>query len=987
MPGNDPNLMTIFAEALDRTDPAARAAYLDDACAGNAALRQRVEALLAAHDGAGRFLEPDFSGTSEPDGPETPGVSRTSVPETHTSSRQATVEHGPVGSPAPSTIAGPAPAGRPGGFVAGQVIAGRYTLAGVLGEGGMGTVYRADQTEPVKRQVALKLIKIGMDSRTVLARFDAERQALALMDHPNIARVYDGGTTAAGQPFFVMELVSGVPITEFCDRRRLSVQARLELFVSVCQAVQHAHQKGIIHRDLKPGNVLVTEVDGRPTPKVIDFGVARATEQKLTDLSLVEPGAIVGTPAYMSPEQADPSSMDIDTRTDVYALGVILYELLAGSPPIDAKQFQRGAFLEMLRMVREVDPPRPSTRVSTAEALPSIAANRNVEPAQLKRALRGDLDWIVMKAIEKDRTRRYETANGFAADVLRHLAHEPVQAAPPSRAYRVRKFVRKHRGAVVAISLVALALVAGIAGTTWRLFREAERVKERDAALIQANDAKRTADARAEELKYQLGISDFLLANVAYDNRDVVLAAERLDKVPPEQRGWEWHYLKRLTRGGLFTLYGHTGGVNSAAFSPDGSRIVTGSGGGTAKVWDARSGSPLLELKGHRNAVDSVAFSPDASRIVTGSSDQTAKVWDARSGTPVLELKGHTRAVGSVAFSPDGTHIVTGSWDNTARVWDARTGSPLLELKGHANAVMSAAFSPDGSRIVTGSGDLTVRVWDARTGSPLLELKGHTRAVGSVAFSPDGTHIVTGSMDDTARVWDARTGTPLLELKGHMGFVHSVAFSPDGSRIVTGSYDRTAKVWDARTGSPLLELKSSGRGGQRGVQPRWLPHRHRGWGRDGEGVGRAHGHATARTQRTHGPGDERGVQPRWGPHRHREWGRDGEGVGRAHGLAPARTQGPHGLGDERGVQPRCVPHRHRELGRDGEGVGRALGHSSARTQGPHGQTDECGVQPRWLSHRHRELWRCGGGVGRALGHSSARTQGPHERVGKRGVQP
>ena len=291
--------------------------------------------------------------------------------------------------------------------------------------------------------MALKLIKIGMDSRAVLARFDAERQALALMDHPNIARVYDGGSTEAGQPFFVMELVSGEPITDYCDRLRLPVRARLELFVSVCQAVQHAHQKGIIHRDLKPSNVMVTEVDGRPTPKVIDFGVAKATEFSLTDQSLADTGAIVGTPTYMSPEQADPSSMDIDTRTDVYALGVILYELLVGSPPIDAKQFKRGAILEMLRMVREVDPPRPSTKVSTSDALPSISANRDIEPAHLKRALQGDLDWIVMMALEKDRTRRYETANGFAADILRHLAHEPVVAAPPSRAYRLRKFVRE----------------------------------------------------------------------------------------------------------------------------------------------------------------------------------------------------------------------------------------------------------------------------------------------------------------------------------------------------------------------------------------------------------------------------------------------------------------------------------------------------------------------------------------------------------------
>ncbi len=283
------------------------------------------------------------------------------------------------------------------------------------------------------------------------------------MDHPNIARVYDGGTTETGQPFFVMELVNGLPITDYCDRKRLPVKARLELFVAVCQAVQHAHQKGIIHRDLKPSNVMVTEVDGRPTPKVIDFGVAKATEFDLTDQSLGDAGAIVGTPTYMSPEQADPSSMDIDTRTDIYALGVILYELLVGSPPLDASQFKRGALLEMLRMVREVEPPRPSTKVSTADELPNIAASRAIDPTHLKKLLRGDLDWIVMKSLEKDRTRRYDTANAFAADVLHHLAFEPVQAAPPNRAYRLRKFLRKNRAAVIAASLVLLAMLGGLA--------------------------------------------------------------------------------------------------------------------------------------------------------------------------------------------------------------------------------------------------------------------------------------------------------------------------------------------------------------------------------------------------------------------------------------------------------------------------------------------------------------------------------------------
>jgi serine/threonine protein kinase len=489
-----PGLMTVFTEALERTDPAERSAYLDRACGGDAELRRRVEELLAAHPGMGRFLEPDVTA----DGMTNATGSFAADPATKSYEPDGTVTHD-------------LPADRPGRTPAlglNTVIAGRYTLTELIGEGGMGSVYLASQTEPVKRQIALKLIKTGMDSKGVLARFDAERQALALMDHPNIARIYDGGVTPSGQPFFVMELVKGIPLTEYCDSKRLTVDARLQLFVQVCQAVQHAHQKGIIHRDLKPGNVLVTEVDGRPTPKVIDFGVAKATEQKLTDQSFSDTGAIVGTPAYMSPEQADPSSMDIDTRTDVYALGVMLYELLTGSPPIDSKQFKRGAILEMLRMVREVEPPRPSTKLSTADALPNIAANRSIEPSKLSKLLQGELDWVVMKALEKDRDRRYATANGFAADIQRYLADEVVEARPPSRGYRLKKFVKRNKVQVLAASLVLLALLAGIAGTTIGLFeakkqQEVAEVKEREA-----NDERAKAVAAKEEEAQQRKLAE-----------------------------------------------------------------------------------------------------------------------------------------------------------------------------------------------------------------------------------------------------------------------------------------------------------------------------------------------------------------------------------------------------------------------------------------------------------------------------------------------
>ena len=349
------------------------------------------------------------------------------------------------------------------------MVAGRYKLLEEIGEGGMGTVWMAQQTDPVRRRVALKLIKPGMDSRQVLLRFEAERQALALMDHPHIAKVFDGGVTHDGRPFFVMEYVKGQPITEYCDEARLSVSERLKLFVQVCQAVQHAHQKGIIHRDLKPSNILVCPFDGQPVPKVIDFGLAKAMHQGLTERTLFTAhGMMIGTPLYMSPEQAETNNLDIDTRSDVYSLGVVLYELLTGSTPLEKRRVQDAACQEMLRLIREEEPPKPSTRLSGSGSLPTIAGQRRLEPAQLSRAVRGDLDWIVMKSLEKERSRRYETANGLARDIERYLHDDPVEARPPSTGYRFRKFARRNKATLLTLLVVSTALIVGTAVSTWQ---------------------------------------------------------------------------------------------------------------------------------------------------------------------------------------------------------------------------------------------------------------------------------------------------------------------------------------------------------------------------------------------------------------------------------------------------------------------------------------------------------------------------------------
>jgi WD40 repeat protein/serine/threonine protein kinase len=779
MTGQANDAEAIFLAALDKATPQERAEYIEGACAADTELLHRVRELLDCH---------------------------------HAS--QGPLDVLPLGLGA--TIDSPLPSERPG------TVIGPYKLLEQIGEGGFGVVFMAEQSQPVRRKVALKVLKPGMDTRQVIARFEAERQALAIMDHPNIAHVFDGGETAAGRPYFVMELVRGVPITDFCDQNHLPVRERLGLFVHVCQAVQHAHQKGIIHRDLKPMNILVTLHDDKPVVKVIDFGIAKATGQQLTEKTLFTNFAqMIGTPLYMSPEQAQMSGLDVDTRSDIYSLGVLLYELLTGTTPFDKERLRTAAYDEIRRIIREEEPPKPSTRMSTpGQAVLTMSTNRRSDPQRLRQLFRGELDWIVMKALEKDRNRRYETASNLAADVQRYLDDEPVLACPPSATYRFRKFTRRNKRAVVTVTAVALAVLLTVAvlATSTVLIAHTQRTTAKALqAETDANDGLQEALTREREtLKREQ--SDAYIHRIALAHRELSRdnlgrALEHLDKCPAELRQWEWHYLNRLCRVEPVVVRVKSE-VNSVAFGRDGELIASAGGDGAIKVWNSKTGEMVQTLNTGADSVYGVVFHRDGKHLASLDSDRKVKVWDWTTGQTAFTASrpsdaDHSRGTAyCLAFSPDGKRLAAGGSDGAVNVWDWKNDQLILTLKGHAKKGISVAFSPDGRRLASGSWSGHVMIWDAETGALLHTLSGHRHPVSALAFSPNGERLVSACFDRSLIVWDATAGQRHRTLvDAHDGLVLGVVFSHDGSRLASVGEDKTVRVWEADSGTEVLDLR------------------------------------------------------------------------------------------------------------------------------------------------------------------------------------
>ena len=712
---------------------------------------------------------------------------------------------------------------------------GPYKLLEVSGKGTFGVVYLAEQRRPVRRRVALKVIKPGMDTKQVIARFEAERQALAFLDHPNIAKVFDAGTSEAGRPYFAMEYIKGVPITEHCDSQKLTVEERLKLFMKVCEAIQHAHQKGIIHRDIKPSNILVYIQDEQAVPKVIDFGVAKALTQPLTERTLVTGrGQMLGTPEYISPEQAEMTNLDIDTRSDIYSLGVLLYKLLTGTLPFESQTLRKGSLEHMRQVIREAEPKIPSVRVSSldAEASTKLARYCQSDAAALRRKLHGDLDWITLKAMEKERKRRYQTAHALAEDIERHLKQEPILAGRPGPLYRLEKLVRRNKGISAATAIVAVVLVLGACVSTWQAVR-ATRLRH-----------------KADTLAYT---SDMSLAQYALDVNDLGRAQRLLEDHRPapgevDLRGWEWRYLWLKCRNYARELHRYPNSTYSVAYSHDGKLLAVAGmrvGESFVDIWDVPGGTlnkRLQEDKGHLVAFaprrdllatnasneillyetdslvsDSLAqlpdsckvvflkFSPDGTRLASLlQSPDTVTVWDVDQQTVVCRIGGVSPSatfIGALDFSPDGRSLVIGDIRRCLQVVDLPSGKTRFEIpKAHPDAIFSVAWSPTDDVIACGGGYKggPIQLWNSVTGKSVGELKGHSSWISELIFSKDGRRLYSASADQTIRVWEVKQQRLEAILRGSSDEVWGAALSPDGTTLASSSKDGVVAFWSAK---------------------------------------------------------------------------------------------------------------------------------------------------------------------------------------------